>query len=196
MKSYFIKDTDKQYSIREDGAFFSHYFRNSRYNKIIYRDKRLYAKEASTGTLGSVTYFVEGIKVQKAILKLLCEYFNTLVCIKCKEYVKVDKYSVNFTCPDCIIWTEERRKSYNQDYMINNSEKYAKYNKKSRAKNIKTRVIQEKISAARAISNLTKSYVASSMRLPVKDLPDDLYELKKIIIKTRRLCQKQRTIQN
>jgi len=156
MKKKFIKDTNKQYSIREDGVVIRHY--KLKFNSTAIQ----YYKDEVVNTAKQVNrhYITTYINRKKIIINvLLREYFNKVICRKCNNIFKPSA-KADSLCPICL--------KTNRDISISIPSK-----------------------------DITKAYVASILKIRTEDLPDDLYKLKKITLKTKRtLCQEKQTTQN
>ena len=93
MKSHFIKGTNKQYSIREDGIILNHYSNISRGKS--YREKEL------TIHNGLSTIYISKKKTTVSISLLLFDYFGFKYCNKCNSKFKRERNKI--TCENCLI---------------------------------------------------------------------------------------------
>lgn len=168
MQSHFIKDTKEQYSIREDGVVIRHY--RVRFNA---NTREYYTEHKEYISLGSriVTIVVNGIKKQATISVLLRDHFGFCFCTSCKDKVE-STHSTRTMCDKC----KRPRTEITKEWWANNEDKRIGYYNKN-------------------IKDLSKSYVAQILHIPLKDLSEELYQLKKIVIKTKRLCLQQQIIQ-
>jgi hypothetical protein len=93
METKFIEGTNQQYSIREDGAVISHYFRKANKNKI-YRDKIL----LPVCGFNTCTISINDERKKVSFQYLLHEYFGYRICSKCSNKI----YSISKRiCYDC-----------------------------------------------------------------------------------------------
>lgn len=156
MESYFIKDTNKQYSIREDGTVIRHFKLNFKSSTIkYYKDEVVHSHKQINRH-----YIYAYINRKRVFINsLLREYFDRVICRQCSNIFKPIMKS-DCVCPTCLISNRQ-------------------------------------INRKHPIKSITRAYVAQMLKINVEDLPDDLYKLKKITIKTKRLLwQKQKTTQN
>lgn len=101
MKSHFIKDTNEQYSIREDGVIISHKFQNDRILKTNVKKQLTINKKTITPQ------------------SMLFEYFGYKQCIECNN--KFIPISIsNYMCKSCQINNIDKTMSL---YRVNNVEK-------------------------------------------------------------------------
>lgn len=166
MESHFIKETNKQYSIREDGAVIINYKHYK--GRIIILTNRLCKTYSPANSSKYVVMMKDKKRKSTSISPLLKEYFGYYYCSKCNQKTCDDS---TYTCKKCVRLEDQIRNS-----------KYTKLHSKE-------------IKAVNKIKRdaITKSYVACLLLLPIKDLTEELYQLHKITLKTKRLCK---TIKN
>jgi hypothetical protein len=168
MKSHYIKDSNKQYSIREDGEVIRHY-KFTWAGNITKVEDYIMTKYGEDNAY-HITISINQKNISWSINTLLLEYFKFKFCKQCSTRIVS-----NIKCKVCI------KKNI---YAFNTSNRY-------RYKEDKT------ISGKNRRDAITKDYAASLLGIPTEDLTKELYQLKKITLKTKRICQqKQRTIQN
>lgn len=91
LKSKFIKGTNKQYSIRNDGVIISHYLKTRGVNS--YRDKELPIHNHNNCFI-----YLQGKKKTVSTQILLFQYFGFKRCIKCNN----KHYNIkNLICTSC-----------------------------------------------------------------------------------------------
>lgn len=160
MKLHFIKETDRQYSIREDGQVIRHY-------KLTWAGNITQVKDVLMTLYGTknakyVTRVVDGINKSMSINTLLFEYFGFKYCKTCgnKMYNKV-----NIHCDEC------------------HKEKVRKYNQKTSKK-------KQAWAKKNGIEVISRNYVAPLLGLKMEDLTDDIYhKYKELLIFKRQVAQ-------
>lgn len=153
MKTHFIKGTNNQYSIREDGKLIRHFRLNYKkepvYNNVIIKGRKVCSRI-------QFGIRINEKRVEVTQQSLLIIYFGSSKCtVKgCNNKIyKLYKYH----CEKCI--------SLNcKQSMLKSGEKARKV--------------------------ITKAIVSKHLRIPVKDLNDELYQLYKITLKTKRVLSK------
>lgn len=197
MKSHFIKDTNEQYSIREDGIVISHYYYNAKSNKTIYRYYEMSMTKSKKGgqfDLGKTMIRINNQPQTASGGVLLYEYFKINICRNCGVRTENDIYSINYNCSSCKNISVENRKKYKSEFVKNNKELYKKANKKSRLLHIE-RLRPKELAAARKQQEIvTKSYVSQSLKISVKDIDDELYNHQKKLILFKREISKEHNI--
>ena len=165
MRQEFIKGTDKQYSIRENGIIIRHW-KISRYKTKCYKN-----------VIVNGSFDRDGFKIFvytfRTTRKRKIYYVNTLL----KNYFNLDLppkgYKANTLSKK---EKEKRRKTRCQNYKINNPEKV----KITSRKNGVTRV-----------KKVTKSYVSTMLRLKVNEISNELYLITKRNILLKRKISNQ-----
>jgi hypothetical protein len=189
LETKFIKDTNNQYSIRNDGVVISHYLYCARYNKTVFRDKILAFKnnkdQAKCAT-PSVLLYINKQGKSMSVQKLLLKYFNFTFCSNCKAKMLFSEESNKRFCINCRSKTD--KKQYASNYVKTHADKYAEYNKKSRIKNLSRLKPLEIEKSKQQIKTLAKSYVAACLRIPTALLTEELYDnCKKTILLKREI---------
>lgn len=151
MKSHFIENTNKQYSIREDGIFIRYYIKRwcPKSNKYIIIYSIDIIKPSTTNV---VKYILNGKSKQNTINTLLKEYFGYYFCKKCN--IKVINNKSRYS--KCIKCVNKRRERYHKKYP--------------------DRIKQQDLNN---VINLTKSYIASDLRVSVKILTTETITAKR-----------------
>lgn len=130
MKSFFIKNTNEQYSIREDGVIIIHYkltWKNNKTKVGINKVMKLYNKRYSTISINNQN-------VSLSINTLLLEYFGFKYCTSCNNKIKDGE-----KCNDC------------KKLVIKN------YNKKSRTKYKQKKITKERLEITFLSDNYIKN---------------------------------------
>ena len=166
LESKFIKGTNKQYSIRNDGTVISHYktYKNQYSSGIIVR-------EAIVTPCGKYVYLNKSYKINSQTL--LYDYFGFKHCCQCSNsFFPKDKKRIK--CDNC-------KKENSRIYCT----KWAKENplKKNISKSNSSQKIRE---------DITKSYAAKITKISVKDMTDELY----LAVKTNVLLKRKIKIIN
>jgi hypothetical protein len=186
LQTKFIKGTDEQYSIREDGVVISHYriCFSSLYNKSykIVKDKMM-----KTTADHRVGVCIEGKKTSVSTIQLLIEYFNFHYCKKCNskiyKYFKIPKR----VCDSCI--TEKRYAKIKERHLAD-PEKYKQIKRKYREANPEKYAEYARRTGEKMKDNLNRCYIASCLNISVKELTEELYEHhKKLIMFKRQVAQ-------
>jgi hypothetical protein len=167
LESKFIKDTDKQYSIREDGAVISHY----RFNYWSSENKNY--KNTTEKVLkpidGRYNIFVNNKQQSYSKIKLVYEYFGWHICRQCK----CKHTGGHGFCKEC----------RNKNIVIRYKNRYKNNIEKYREKG--------KIYTALNIKNISKCYVSDILNIPSKDLTNELYnEYKNLLFYKREIAKK------
>jgi hypothetical protein len=150
MKSCFIKDTDQQYSIREDGEVIMHYKLTNSHNKTRIGIDKLMTKYGMNSKY--ITIVVNSINKSITINSLLQEYFGYKLCTQCNEIHKTKKVK----CIKCLITNiSNYNKSNRYKYKINKiviDRKYRNELKNSYVAsllNVKTSILSQEIIIAK-----------------------------------------------
>lgn len=201
IKSHYIKGTDKQYSIREDGVMIKHYIARSNQHtpvphkypchKIVKYDKR-----------GVINLKINGVRVAFSKNKLFILYFGYYICVKCGKKEYISEYKRKQYCKDCrrLYHNISATKHYN-----NNKEKFNAYKRGWRERNRdrenaalrKYRQDNPDIvrkATKKRVDSLTKSYVATLLGVTVNELSDELYNHHKQLILFKRNVAKEQNI--
>lgn len=157
MKSLFIKGTNKQYSIREDGQVIMHYKRTWA-NNITYTNCNKPIKIYNNGTV-NLRYENSSKNIGISISILLREYFNFCYCKQCNNRVYKSKFN-DSKCKDCI------------------SKNESIYNKQNRFKYIETKRRCDR----EYLEKMGDGYIASLLYKPVKLLSKDIIKTKRLQI--------------
>jgi len=158
MKSHFIKDTNKRYSIREDGIIISHVYKNDTILKLY---------------LNNVAFRVNGKRITGTHNSFMIEYFGSAKCNTCSNRITVN---TTIYCDKCKL---ERKYAYQAKWKKDNYEQEAKRSRETTKK---------------GREDISRHYVCTMLKIPISDLTEELYQLKKITLKTKRLCQQKRKI--
>ncbi len=178
----FIKGTDKRYSIREDGAVFSHY-RNGQEKKspksIIYDVIQLKIKNGRV----SVNNKTKSIKI------LIFQHFGYCICIKCDK--KMNYINQARICKECR--KIAKSKDFKKYYEINKEKRRVvqKIWEKNNVDIIKAKV---KIRNKRNIEKVSKAYVATFLQLPSKEMSNELYNNYRDLLLFKRQVAKEHNI--
>jgi hypothetical protein len=123
METKFIDNTNKQYSIREDGVIISNYMDHySSLTKSLIRKYRV--KELKPNKDGKINFRVGGRNGQSKVLtisKLMKEYYNGVKCHRCDNMI-TKKYSKVFNnCATEIIKKAEKNRIHtlSKSYVAN-----------------------------------------------------------------------------
>jgi len=172
METKFIEGTNEQYSIREDGVVIRHY-KKEKNNIVHYNNKFLKLQNKNMYEL----YF-DGVCKKISRNTLLKKMFNYVFCNKCDN--RITSSSRQITCNNC---KKEKsiinRKSYpekSKEWNKKNPEKVRLYKKKARQNNLEHYKQKEKEYRKKEVETVTKSYVASKIRVSVNDLTNDIYQ--------------------
>jgi hypothetical protein len=170
MKTKYIKGTNKQYSIREDGVVISHYQLVTNQfitNKLIKRIKILKSHLHKDNILRT-NIQINGKRGSKMNKSLVADYFK----IKGydQEYRGIKHKDNNpLNCNKNNLYCQNRFKHLtNKDNPLTKKERYKKY---------------------RGSKYISKFYICLLIKMDKKDLSDDLYELYKAKLKLKRLIK-------
>jgi hypothetical protein len=158
LESKFIKKTNEQYSIRNDGVVIRHYM-DMRCGRI-FNEKQL-----KISSIKAVAIYINKKKRSFNLQTLLFDYFNFRLCNKCnsKIYERLNK-----TCEYCK--KEQIRVSDLKHYYLNSD---------------KEKEIQKK-SYEKRKQNVSMTFVATSLRIKKKDLDFSVYQAAKARILIKR----------
>ena len=169
LESKFIEGTNNQYSIRNDGVVISH-----KRNRILKKQKNYVCVGSSANKL--------------SISTLLKKYFGFRYCSKCNE--KMTNLN-KLKCEKCSPYGHYHYISHiDKEYQSLKSKAWRESNKEH-YQNI-TLLHSEKNK-----ESLSRSYIAHTLHIPVKDMTEELYELAKAkillirLIKSKKKCQTQ-----
>jgi hypothetical protein len=188
MKSHFIKDTNEQYSIREDGVIVRHY-RLSPKKGIVYQEKVLTVYTAKNNNYQYLKLRVKGKYKGIALTTLLFKYLNYTLCVECKEKIKGLSGSRRL-CPTC---KQSQQESSLKHYWRDPKAAYLK-GKKWKSNNLDKVKEWSNASSKREVDRMSRNYISKLLKIPIEDLSNELYQLKKITLKTKRLCQQKQVI--
>jgi hypothetical protein len=171
METKFIEGTNEQYSIREDGVIISHYSLSgnvlTKRNKII---AQRILKNQTHKTFVS-TIYINKLKKQVRIESLLFKYFSIQNCRKCN--CKFYDLKRSYLCKVC---KKENVISNQTKWNNKNIQLVKRYHEKSQKDRRK---------------NISKSYMSSLLKVPVKKLTNDLCnQYKATLLVKRKLAEK------
>jgi len=161
MKSHFIKGTNKQYSIREDGEVIMHYKLTRLHNKTKIGIDKLMTKYGKNSKY--ITIAINSINKSITINSLLQEYFNYKLCTQCNTIHKTGKVK----CTKCL-----KTNIYN-------------YNKLNRYKYKVNKIITDK----KHRDELKNSYVAHLLGVKTSILSQEIIIAKRNQVLLRRQCK-------
>jgi hypothetical protein len=169
MKSKYIKGTNKQYSIREDGFVLKNY----KYQRISNTRKDLIV---TNNVLKYISKSTVNIKVNNkirrlSIYKLMHEYFGFAYCKLCNNKFKYKTSPI--TCDKCR--KESRKKSVQKDYEVHKKERLIRS------------ILYSKVQS----NKLSDRYIHNCLNIRQGNLPKKLIELKRNQIKLHRELKKQ-----
>ena len=188
MKSHFIKDTNEQYSIREDGVIVKHFIWRGRkeYNHKIIKDTLIPYKKHPTRNVLYVAIRSNGKTFNFFKNALLAKYFSFIICPSCNNKVRVSSHIR--VCKTCV---KENETKTRLNWRKNNKEKILISTRKSANKNYpkyKDKIISRAKEGRRSI---IKAYVASKLQIPVAELPDELYvHYRNLLLLKRKIAKK------
>lgn len=181
MRQVFIKGTNEQYSIREDGVVIRHYrFVSNQYNHV----KKYYKDRICKPYFILNTLHVKIGNNPKSVARLMLYHFTEYK----KEYKKttpiiyIDSDRTNCKLSNLLLFDTEKGKKISR-LKHKNSESFRN--------NLDSRRKSNKIQTKRKILLISKSYVALKLFKfeHVKDLSDELYEFHKASLKLKRLIK-------
>jgi hypothetical protein len=187
LQTKFIEGTNKQYSIREDGVVTRHYKKN-RGGSITFGDIIIKCQKN-----GYEIYFNS---IPKLITKsnLLHQTFGHILCRDCNQkmiqYRVVKENIVSQKCSLCLKPRSKQSKESKQQWRDNNPEKVLDIRKRSYLKHKEN--YKEKYASKRKqlkqkeVKEISKSYVATKLKISVEDLSDELYKHHKNLILFKR----------
>lgn len=157
MKSCFIENTNKQYSIREDGRIIRNYKitsnQDKKFCKLIYKESKKHTVRLYDNTVRSLS-----------IAQLLNVYFGFIICTKCKNktYNKKDLSKIHFRmCVNCA----------KKNIVL----KTYKWKKENPLLSKKHAIAQHR----KHCDNLTNNYISSKLNISIKIITDDIIDAKK-----------------
>ena len=169
MTSHFIEGTEEQYSIREDGVIVGHYY--ERHGKRFLREnvlsKKLYTNQNYDVYKTSIR--VKGKNRLLRINTLMFKYFNQQECRDCG--CNIHHKDRKYLCKEC------KRLHVNINVEV--------WNKKNP---IRCKEISD-LEGRKGREILDDNYIRRLLKMTKKEAPKELIELKRITIKTQRLCQ-------
>ena len=187
LQTKFIEGTNEQYSIREDGVVIRHYKKNRggsfSYGNIIIKSQKK----------GYEIYFNS---IPKFITKsnLLHQTFGHIVCRDCNQ--KMTQYNVfkekviSQKCRLCRKPSPKQSKESVQKWKDNNPEKVLDMRRRSYLKHKEhykeKYAFKRKEYKQKEVKEISKLYIASKLKISVKDLSDELYEHHKNLILFKR----------
>jgi hypothetical protein len=159
MKTHFIENTNKQYSIREDGQVIINYTKYANKIQKVNKVLNVYYKKNKNYLTPTVSIRINNKKTVLLIETLLYKYFNIQKCRKCNSSIShKDRKWLCFKC-----------NYINHLFFV---KRYANNNKD------KVSNIQKKHSIIR-INSLKNSYVAGLLNTPQDILPNNIINAKK-----------------
>jgi len=170
METKFIEGTNEQYSIREDGVVIRHY-------KFLQNKKIVYEESFPKGIrdLRNTTVQFNICKKQYSRNKLLIEYFGKKPCANPKCCNAVTKLLYSY-CEGCQLENDKRTR------------------KKYRKSNSKKLIIKRKEQYVKDQALLPKHSIAGLLKIPVNELPDELYEHHRNLILLKRKIAKEHNL--
>jgi len=184
METKFIEGTNEQYSIREDGVVISNY--RIKYSGVT---NRHYIDNSLHEMIPNENHAVNILQKQKNVRKLLFKYFNYVFCKQCN--CKSDSYLQKGICKKCVFKNKNAR---SRVYAIKNPELHKEKRKRYRQNNPEAYKAMSKRATQKAMLNLSRHYVASSLNIHVNDLTEELYELHRSFILFKRQVSKELNI--
>ena len=149
MKSKFIKGTNKQYSIREDGTMTIHYKYTKNYTSTYIVNRIMKPNKNKQGVL--YEFAINRKRVNRSMNNLLMDAFGYHICNKCTGKFIPNKSSKK--CDEC------KRQS-----LCNNTKRYNK-NHPGHVKSM----------TKFKVDTITKSYVAHMLGIKVHQVTNELY---------------------
>tara|TARA_R110000796_G_scaffold118353_5_gene231994 strand:- start:5294 stop:5854 length:561 start_codon:yes stop_codon:yes gene_type:complete len=182
MITHYIKDTSEQYSIREDGKIFRNYkYSNKRKKLFIKREVKSTAVKHNTCHLSilRVRLHINSTHRKSFTIKsLMSKYFNI------SNYIEnaTNIYHIDGDYTNChrlnlaykTFWNREHESLKQKERRAKDVEKYREMGRKSDRKSKK---------------DIDKRYAANILGLKTSELPEDLYQLKKINLQNKRLLK-------
>lgn len=160
MKSHFIKGTNQQYSIREDGVVISHKRKIDKIISSTIKKEQVYKAKI-------VCLYINGKQKNLRVETLLYNHFNLNICRDCGDSFTNSKRK--YLCPCC---KKEHNNINVKKWSDKNPSKKKQYTKNG---NLKAR------------QNLTDSYIRSVLKLSKEEATQELIELERTNIKLKRL---------
>lgn len=186
MESHYIKGTNRQYSIREDGTIVRHY--KSREPRIL---KYTYL---SNNHIPVISLTINGIRGTKSVSKLMTKYFPYLIVNLNNPSpfpIFKDNNNRNYSCNNLIFHEVFTNNEAVTKYRINNKEKRKNSNNKWRNNNLEEVKKNSRIHSKRHVEIISKSYASAKLNIPVKLLTNELYLIyKENLIFKRQLAKK------
>lgn len=193
METKFIEGTNNQYSIREDGVVIRHYIIHSRNNKKYYKEYYLYGYREKD--IHRIKLSINKERKDFLVKLLVYDYFSKEERPKSHWYVILHRDNDPMNCHIDNLYMEYYFKDKTgldrpltkkeQSKRYYNTESYKKSTKKFY--NSEAGRLSRQKYTNKTVDNITKNYVARILKLKIKELPDDLYELCKIKLQTKRL---------
>lgn len=205
LRTAFIEGTNEQYSIREDGVVFRHYTYNYNINtgkidKILLDNK--IAKQRLRSDNCNVVFVGKVYKSALSVNKLLYLHFGYTLCIKCgkKMYDIVEGKRTRTICDKCLakntinyykhVIQKERipiTKEQHELNMVKSRQKWLDNNPEI----YKKLVLRGN---RRRTKNLPRYEVAFRLKIPTKDLSEDIYNLYVAQTKLKRLLAEKKQV--
>lgn len=168
MKTKFIKGTNKKFSIREDGIVLTNYrvYKNGKkdysYNVEIHPSNKHFS-----------LYIGNGKRLGRTQNSLLKEYFNLVICVRCKE-IKKPRKKDSLKCVECEKKRIKLRNKRHLKYIVE--------------KNRKARIDLKD----RYLINVLNRHLKKDMKIKIGDVPKELLETKRLQLKLHRELKKQK----
>lgn len=190
LKTKFIKGTNKQYSIRNDGSIIRHYLKKGRGNHqspyTEFKDVIMEYKQAPNRSCTQVVVRTNGMTKHWFKNSLLAEYFGIIICPNCNEVIKTEKHIR--VCKEC---SRKRLNELQKNARQNNPELYKGFRKKHYDANIEKFRERGRQEGRYNMLNITKQYAASKLNISISLLTEELYEnYKATLIVKRKLSEK------
>lgn len=191
METKFIEGTNKQYSIREDGVVIKH-FRLNRGGSITYNDRVSKVHKGKNGDYFTDFYTSEGKYFRRSVKGLVAKYFNLHNPYTCKPgYLKIcfkdnDKSNCSI---DNLYYSERKHPKTNvyfseEERVLELKTKREEYINSEQAIINRKRVVKKYLK--KQVVNISRSYIANLLKIPIDLLDENLYEHHKKLLLLKR----------
>lgn len=184
METKFIKGTNEQYSIREDGIIIRHYKWKGRkeYGHIYYENVIINYRKVPNRN----GYYIIIRSNNKTFTwfknAMLAKYFKFIICPRCNKKIETDSHIR--ICKTCV-----------EDNFIKTLKKWRKNNKdlvlKSQRKNYYNNQDKYLLDSKKRVKNLNKSYIINKLKIPTSVVPSELIDIKRQQLLLHREIKKQ-----
>lgn len=162
LESKFIEGTNNQYSIRNDGVIIRHH---SLFKGKVVNVKDVFFKHKNN-LLEKTTIIINGKPLTTSIRSILKKTFGYTYCLLCNEKM----FNIHQKhCEEC---QKKTRNRIRDQWMKDNI-------KRRKELNIKHHLLNKEA--------ITKSYVASNLKIPINSISEEDYQEYKILLQTKRL---------